>query len=212
MDALIAGASGLVGRELAGAWNGPGAIHLLLRRPQPPATPLQRVQVVDFAALPALPQAEEAFCCLGTTIAVAGSQAAFRAVDFDAVLAFARAAQAAGVTRFGVVSSLGASPTSGSFYSRVKGETEEALAALNFASLVIARPALLDGERESLDQPARLGERIALALMRPLAPLLPQAWRPIEAATVARALLRAVRQGQAGRRTLESAELQESGR
>ena len=140
MTALLAGASGLIGRELARQWDGPGLLHLLVRRPleiRGVAAPLQRVHLLDFAALPALPRAVEAYCCLGTTIKAAGSQAAFRAVDFDAVLAFARAAQSAGVQRFAVVSALGASPRSPGFYNRVKGEMEEALAGLGFASLVI---------------------------------------------------------------------------
>ena len=166
-----------------------------------------------------LPHADTAFCCLGTTIKVAGSQAAFRAVDFDAVLAFARAARAAGVRRFGVVSSLGASPTAGSFYSRVKGEMEAELATLGFAQLVIARPSLLIGDRAKLGQAPRVGERLALLVSRPLLPLIPKAWRPIAADTVARALLRALVQtalpapGSAlpPPQILESATLQELG-
>jgi len=213
MTALLAGATGLVGRELARAWVGPGLLHLLVRRPLAIAVPRsQRVHVVDFAALPALPKADEAYCCLGTTIKTAGSQAAFRAVDFDAVLAFAHAAQRAGVQRFAVVSALGASPRSPGFYSRVKGEMEQALAGLGFASLVIARPSLLAGDRATLGQSPRLGERLALALTAPLGPLIPQAWRPIQAATVARAMRRALAEARPGARFVESSELQELGR
>jgi uncharacterized protein YbjT (DUF2867 family) len=193
-DALLAGGTGLIGRELAAQWAGPGTLHLLVRKAGPAAAG-QRLHIVDFSALPALPSAGSAFCCLGTTIAVAGSQAAFRAVDFDAVLAFARAARAAGVSRFGVVSSLGASPRAGSFYSRVKGEMEAAVSALGFDSVVIARPSLLAGNRAALGQASRLGERLALAVTTPLAGLIPLAWRPIQASVVARALLRAVAEG-----------------
>jgi len=215
MTALLAGGSGLVGRELAAAWTGPGELHLLSRRPVAaagPAAGLQRVHVVDFSALPALPAAEEAYCCLGTTIKVAGSKAAFRAVDFDAVLAFARAARQAGATRFAVVSALGANPRSATFYNRVKGEMEEALAALGFASLVIVRPSLLAGDRASLGQPQRTGEQFALALTAPLSALIPKAWRPISAATVARAMMRALADARPGVRIVESAELQELGK
>jgi len=109
------------------------------------------------------------------------------------------------------VSSLGASRSAGSFYSRVKGEMEEALQTLGFASLVIARPSLLAGDRASLGQPARAGERLALRLTAPLRPWIPKTWRPIEAAVVARALLLAMRQGQPGVRHLPSAELQDLG-
>lgn len=211
MSALLAGASGLVGREIARQWKGAGRLHLLVRRPTEAAAPNHSVHVVDFAALPPLPKADAAYCALGTTIAVAGSQAAFRAVDFDAVLAFARAARAAGVRRFGVISALGADPRSGTFYNRVKGEAEAALAEVGFASLVIARPSLLDGARSALGQPARRGEALALAFTRPLAGLIPKAWRPIAAERVARALLRAVAEARPGVRVLASAEMQDLG-
>lgn len=215
MTALLAGATGLIGRELATAWVGPGILHLLVRRAMPAAAggvpPLHRVHVVDYTALPPLPPADEAYCCLGTTIKVAGSQAAFRAVDFDAVLAFARAARQAGVRRFAVVSALGANPGSATFYNRVKGEMEQALAGLGFASLVIVRPSLLAGNRAALGQPPRAGERLALALSAPLSPLIPKAWRPISAATVARAMRRAMAEARPGVRIVESAELQDIG-
>lgn len=214
MTALLAGFTGLIGREVARHWTGPGPLHLLVRKAQPSsnsAAPLLREHVVDFASLPPLPKAELAFCCLGTTIKVAGSKPAFRAVDFDAVLHFARAAQRAGVRRFGVVSALGASATSATFYNRVKGEMEAELATLGFATLVIARPSLLAGDRVSLKQPQRLGERLALAVTAPLASFIPKAWRPIEAATVARALLRAVSAGAPGVQVLESAAMQDFG-
>jgi uncharacterized protein YbjT (DUF2867 family) len=210
-NALLAGATGLVGRALAAQWPGPQALHLLVRREVPAAGPAQRVHVVDFSALPPLPKAEWAFCCLGTTIAVAGSQAAFRAVDHDAVLAFARAAVAAGVTHFAVVSALGASARSASFYNRTKGEMEVALQGIGFRHLVIARPSLLAGDRASLAQKPRLGEALALAVTRPIAGLIPKAWRPIEAATLARALVRALAQSAPGVTVLESAALQDLG-
>ena len=209
-DALLAGASGLIGREVLRQWTGPGTLHCLLRKPQAAMLHAQ-VHVVDFAALPRLPAAASAFCCLGTTIKVAGSQAAFRAVDFDAVIAFAQAARRAGVKRFAVVSALGANAKSGNFYSRVKGEMEARLATLGFETLVIARPSLLAGDRASLGQPLRRGELWTLALTKPLAALIPAAWRPIEAATVARAMLRALDEGRPGIQVLSSGQLQSRG-
>ena len=210
MTALLAGATGLIGHELAASWTGPGELHLLVRRAVP-ASGQRRVHVVDYTALPALPAADEAYCCLGTTIKAAGSRAAFRAVDFDAVLAFARAARQAGVRRFAVVSALGSSQRSAAFYNRVKGEMEQALIGLGFASLVIVRPSLLAGDRSPLGQPQRPGVRRALALTAPLAALIPKAWRPIAAATVARAMRRALADARPGVRFVESAELQDIG-
>lgn len=215
---LLAGSTGLVGRALqAQALAQPKlrALHLLLRRPPPPAVPADaRVHplVVDFRALPALPAADAALCALGTTIKAAGSQAAFRAVDLDAVLAFARAARAAGVARLGIVSALGADARSTVFYNRVKGEAEDALRGLGFDVLVIARPSLLLGDRAALGQPSRPGERFGQWLAAPLSPLIPPAWWPIRADVVARALLRTLAEAPAGVHVLESSRLQEVGR
>lgn len=211
-DALLAGATGLIGRELAAGWDESGTLHLLVRRAVAAPGPRTAVHVVDFAALPALPPARDAWCALGTTIRAAGSREAFRAVDLDAVLAFAQAARAAGVRRFGVVSALGADARSGTFYNRVKGEMEAAVSALGFATLVIARPSLLAGDRASLGQPTRLAEHLSLTLLRPLGGLVPLAWRPIQAAVVARALRRALPQVPPGTTILESADLQRLGR
>jgi uncharacterized protein YbjT (DUF2867 family) len=216
MIVLLAGATGLVGRELLQqllATPDAHVIHALVRRPPDHAVADTRLHwlQVDFAALPPLPVADTALCALGTTIKVAGSQEAFRAVDFGAVVAFARAARTAGVRRFGVVSALGANAKSATFYNRVKGEMEAALAGLGFHSVVIARPSLLLGERSSLGQAERPGERLADALTRPLGGLIPKAWRPIEAATVARALLAATTRAAPGVRFVESGELQRLG-
>lgn len=213
-EVLIAGATGLVGRELTRrllARTPPMRLRALVRRPPPLADPRVQWQTVDFAQLPALPPADEAYCCLGTTIRQAGSQSAFKAVDLDAVLAFARAARAAGAQRFAVVSSLGASPRSPNFYSRIKGEMEAAVAGLGFDNLVIARPSLLAGDRASLGQPHRRGEKLALWLSGPIAALMPRRLRPIDAATVARGMTVALQQQRPGVRIVESAELHELG-
>lgn len=208
---MLAGATGLVGREVAAQWPGPAPLYRLVRRAGAGGGTAAKTVVVDFARLPALPRADWTVCCLGTTIAVAGSQAAFRAVDFDAVLAFAQAARKAGASRLAVVSSLGADAKSANFYSRTKGEMEQALRAMDWPHLVIARPSLLAGNRGELGQPARPGEALALGLTRPLRGLIPLAWRPIEAAVLARALLRALAQAEPGTTVLGSAALQRLG-
>jgi uncharacterized protein YbjT (DUF2867 family) len=140
---LLAGASGLVGGLVLGLC--PDAIPIT-RRPIGRPNGLGGV-VADFDDLPPLPEAQVAVCALGTTRAKAGSDAAFRAVDHDAVLAFARAAKAAGVTHFILVSSVGANPNSSLLYPRTKGEVEAALTAMGFARLDILQPGLLIGPR-----------------------------------------------------------------
>ncbi len=193
--ALIAGASGLVGRELLqqllAAPEYDRVIALSRRRVEVVHPKLVQV-VADFATLEQVAadlRCTDAYCCLGTTIKGAGSRAAFRAVDHAAVLAFAWAAQRAGAQRFFVVSALGADAGSRVFYNRVKGETEEALAVLDFATLAIFRPSLLLGRRAQ----ARLGERVMAALLWLAEPLLLsrlRKYRAIPAEVVARAMLR----------------------
>jgi len=209
--ALLAGASGLVGREILQgllADNTVAAVHSLGRRELPLQHPKLTQHRVDFRALPALPRVSEVFIALGTTIKVAGSQEAFRAVDFEAVVAVAKAAKAAGARRLGVVSAMGASRGSPIFYNRVKGEMEQVLSALGFDTLVIARPSFLDGDREALGQPLRPGEKLALNVSRWLAPLVPANFASIPAKSVARALLQTV-PARSGRCVLLSGQLRD---
>jgi len=209
---MVAGATGLVGREvlaaLLAAEDTTHHVHALGRRAPALRHPRLSSHVVDFARLPPLPRVDDVYIALGTTIKSAGSRPAFRAVDLDSVLAVASAARAAGATRLGVVSAMGADARSAIFYNRVKGEMEQALATLGYTTLVIARPSMLDGDRASLAQPARPGETIGLALMRALRPLIPAHYRAIRAADVARALVAAMAQGRPGRRVLLSGEMQ----
>lgn len=208
--ALLAGATGLVGRELLQgllADDSVAAVHTLGRRAPAITHPKLTAHVVDFAALPALPPCDEAYLALGTTIKAAGSQLAFRAIDHDANLAIAQAARAAGARRLGLVSAMGADPRSSIFYSRVKGEVEEAIAALGYEGVVFARPSMLAGDRETLGQPVRGGEQLALQISRWLRPLIPRNYRSIFARDVARALLREVPRAR-GTRHLLSGQMQ----
>lgn len=208
---LVAGATGLVGREVLAALladkAGPNVLTVG-RRMLPLQHPRLQQQVVDFASLPALPPLDAAYIALGTTIKVAGSQEAFRAIDHDAVLAVARAARAAGARHLAVVSAMGADPASSIFYSRVKGEVEVALRGMGFDSLVIVRPSMLAGNRAALDQPQRAGERAALVVTRLLRPLIPANYRSVQAIDVAHAMLRALRTGKPGVQVLLSGVLQ----
>ncbi|MEO7851986.1 MAG: hypothetical protein ABIR94_06975, partial [Rubrivivax sp.] len=210
---LLAGGSGLVGTALSALLRQltpAPTVHQLVRREPADADASVRSTVwhtVDFSSLPTLPRAEWAFCCLGTTIRHAGSQQAFAAVDRDAVLAFAKAAHVAGVSRFAVVSALGANQASATFYNRIKGEMEAAVCQLGFDVLVIVRPSLLVGDRAALKQPPRLAERLALCATAPIAALLPARWRPVKALAVAHEMLAAMRRGNPGVHIVESADL-----
>jgi uncharacterized protein YbjT (DUF2867 family) len=213
--ALLAGATGLVGRALLPLLlRSHASVDVLVRRAASELgnEPRLRSHVVDFAKLPkAFPAVDDVFIALGTTIAIAGSQVAFRAVDFDAVVDTARAAHAAGATRLAIVSALGADPGSRVFYSQVKGEMERAVAAMGYDSLILARPSMLVGDRAALGQPVRSGEVWATRLTRPLGWLVPRGLRPIAASDVAAALVEAMKRGQPGTHLLSSADMQGAG-
>ena len=209
--AMVAGATGLVGREILAALladKSYSKVHSVGRRKIDLQHPKLVQHVVDFASLKDLPPADDVLIALGTTIKVAGSQAAFRAVDFAAVVALARAARAQGATQLGVVSAMGASAKSPIFYNQVKGEMEAAVSALGYASVSIAQPSMLAGDRAALDQPLRSGEGLALTVTRWLKPLIPANYRSVQAADVAAGLLRAVRAGEPGVHRVLSGALQ----
>jgi uncharacterized protein YbjT (DUF2867 family) len=186
----LAGGSGLVGGELLGLLLADDAFTKVVsvgRRTLPARNP-KLVQVkVDFAdpkAFEALAAPDIAFSCLGTTIAKAGSPQAFRAVDHDAVLAFANAARSKGAHVFVHVSSLGADPRARGLYASVKGQVERDAAALGFESVYALRPSILDGKREE----TRPLERVGLAFGRAFGPVLGK-YRPTSAVAVARTMV-----------------------
>ncbi len=201
--ALVAGATGLVGGLLLNLLLGESdyaRVYALTRRPLGKEHPKLANRTVTFQKLADQLKgltAHDAFCALGTTIADAGSQEAFRAVDVDAVLYFARAARAARVTRFVVVSSVGASSSSKKFYLRTKGEMEEAVSDLGFTSVDILQPSLLLGPRKSV-RPLEITGRIFAPLLNPMLTGAREAYRAIPAEIVARAMLGASRRGGRG--------------
>lgn len=200
----VAGATGLVGgRLLSLLLDDPrvGRVIAPTRRALPPH--LKLGNPIIGTGWPVLPPIDEAYCCLGTTRKDAGSDAAFRAVDLDLTVAFARAAKAGGARRFGLVSSAGANAASSFLYPRTKGEAENAVAGLGFDTLVIARPSLLLGARAKPRAAEKLGETV-LSLAKPflIGPL--RKYRAIAAADVAAALIGSVRGKFPGTLTLES--------
>jgi uncharacterized protein YbjT (DUF2867 family) len=211
--ALLAGGSGLIGRELLTLLLASPryvAVHALVRRSMPwPADPKLHLLQTDFDALATMPPVDDVFIALGTTIKVAGSEAAFRRVDFDAVVDTARAARAAGASRLAVVSALGADAASRIFYNRVKGEMQAAIARLGYDTVVIAQPSFLWGDRTALGQPVRRGEEWARRLTAPLGRLVPRGVRPIAARSVANALFANLAQERPGVHMLSSGQMQD---
>jgi len=204
---LLLGATGLVGSEILKLLLDDGSItrvDIISRRAVDSPHAKIDQHVVDLAEMDRHRDAfavDQIFCALGTTIRKAGSQSEFRRIDRDLPLRAAELGREGGARHFLLVSAIGADSGSRVFYNRVKGEAEEAISALEFPSLTIARPSLLLGPRTEW----RLGEELA----KPLGWLMPPKYRPIEARDVARVLIEAARADRPGMRVLESREMRE---
>lgn len=205
---FLAGATGLVGGQalaLALADRRVTRVTAPTRRPIAAQNKLEnpRLDVLMEDAGTDSWRADAAICALGTTRAIAGSDAAFRAVDHDLVLAIAKRLRAAGVGRFALVSSVGADPRSRFLYTRTKGEVEEAIGGLGFPSLTILRPGFLDGERAEY----RPFERVMGAVLRLAGPLLPPSARVSPVSRVAALLLEAAIEAPPGSRVIGSGQI-----
>jgi uncharacterized protein YbjT (DUF2867 family) len=207
--ALVAGASGLVGGHvlrLLLAEPSYERVTIFVRRELPPSNRKLVQRVVEFDRLAELgdfPRVHDVFCCLGTTIAQAGSQAAFRRVDFSYVVELARVASRHRAEQFLLVSALGAAARSRVFYNRVKGETEEAVQRVPFAGIHIFRPSLLVGARAEPRPAERVASLVARAVSWALiGPF--KRYRPIRAETVAHEMVRRAREASRGIHVYES--------
>ena len=212
--ALLAGASGLTGGYL---------LNLLLESPEYSSViayvrkssglthPKLKEIVVNWENLQEPVAAEDVFCCLGTTIKKAGSQEAFRRVDYNYPLQLAQIQLRGGSQQFLLVSAIGADAKSSVFYSRVKGELENALQSIGYKSLHIFRPSFIAGPRKE----SRPGERIGLAIFSLLSPLFIgplKKYAPIQAAHIARAMLRTAQKNEQGTKLYDSAVTDELGK
>jgi len=201
---LLVGATGLVGGHCLDILlrdEAYGEVHVLTRRPIPTVADNGRViqHVVDFddfIASGELPGVDHVFCSLGTTIAKAKTKAAFRKVDYQYTLRIAEKALAAGARHFVLVSSMSASPRSIFFYSRVKGEVEEAIDALGYPAYTIIRPSVIAGDR----QEHRLGEELGRKILR----FAPRSIQPVHARDIAQAMVDAARTDPIGKRLIVS--------
>jgi uncharacterized protein YbjT (DUF2867 family) len=203
----ILGATGLVGSECVRVFAESREferVSALVRRPLPTSIAPSRVEthIIDFDRLDAAAEhfrVSHVVCALGTTMRKAGSREQFRRVDHDYPLAAARLGLSQGAQHFLLVSALGANARSRIFYSRVKGEVEDAILALRYRCVTIVRPSLLLGERGEF----RLGESIG----KLFAGMTPRRYRPVHARQVAATLLRAAVEDRPGVRLIESREI-----
>ena len=209
--ALLAGATGLIGRQLLELlMNDMRYTHVIAisRRPLDIAHSKLRNVVADVATFEQYKDqlaADDVFCCLGTTMRQAKTKEAFRQVDFDYPVLVAKLSRERGARQFLLVSSLGANKSSFIFYNQVKGLTEEAISSIGFESLHILRPSLLVGPRTE----HRAVEDAAKWFYGAFGSLIPRKYKAIESVTVARAMLALAAQQKKGNFIHESGELQD---
>ena len=209
--AVIAGATGLVGGELVRMLLQEGTyshVFALTRREFPLDHPKLRKVVSDMHQIPAALSGiavDDVFCCLGTTMAKAGSKEKFYEIDFVFPLALAEATRASGASQYMLVSALGANKDSSIYYNRVKGEVEQALRGVGFETLHIFRPSLLLGARKE----RRPGENAAKILFRIFGGIIPGKYKGVEARAVAKAMVGCALMQKKGVHIHESKEIQE---
>ncbi|MEO6732359.1 MAG: oxidoreductase [Ferruginibacter sp.] len=201
--ALVAGATGLIGKQLIELLLADTryTVTALVRNPMPIIHPNLKQVVYDFShpdkkAI----AADEIFCCLGTTIKVAGSKAAFYKVDHDYVLHFAQAGYSNGAKKFALVSSMGANKKSAIFYSKTKGLIEEAVSRIGYESVFIYRPSMLLGQRPDY----QAGETVWKFLMKIFDFIIPKKYKAIQARQVAKAMISNMNSDKKGMHILES--------
>lgn len=208
--ALIAGSTGLIGNQLLQLLlesHHYARVIAISRKPLEISHPKLDNIVFEFDRMsehhPKL-QADDVFCCLGTTIKKVKTKEKFRKVDFDYPLELARITKANGAVQFLLVSALGADKKSGIFYNQVKGDLEEAIGELGFKSYHIFRPSLLLGDRKE----SRTGEDAGKVMFKYLGFLIPARYKAIESIKVARAMEKIATQNQSGVHVYESKDLQ----
>lgn len=188
--ALIVGATGLIGGFcLEALCDDPiySEITAIVRRPMLKTHRNLKTVVTKFDNLErelSNLQAHDVYCCLGTTIKKAGSQEAFKKIDFSLVVTIAELMRKQGAEQFLVISAIGADKNSKVFYNRTKGKMESALQELDYPCLRIIRPSLLLGPREEF----RLGEKMGVLLTPVLKPFLLgslKKYSPVQAESVA---------------------------
>lgn len=191
--AIIAGASGLIGKFCLSYLlmdKNYSKVIVISRSPFPIKDPKLENIVCDFDLLAQHASrlvADDVYCCLGTTIGVAGSQENFKKVDLYYPIELAKITKQQGAKQFMVVSAMGANAKSSIFYNRVKGEMQDQLKNIGFNTTHIFQPSLLTGLRKEF----RLGERIAQVVTKVFRPLMfgpLSKYKPIEGMVVAFAM------------------------
>jgi uncharacterized protein YbjT (DUF2867 family) len=200
--ATIIGATGLIGSHLLQQLQDDDtfkSVNILVRRSVGLTHPKVKEMIIDFEDLEAfksgIKESDVVFCAVGTTNKkVKGNKEAYRKVDYDIPVHAARFAEEEGCSQFLLVSAIGANSKSKNFYTKLKGQVEDTIKQMNIPTILFFRPSLLLGNRKE----ARIGESIGKWIMKPLSFLVPSKMKPIQAADVAGAMVKALKTGLQG--------------
>ena len=202
--AVVLGSTGLIGSQVLNQLLNDDAftkVRVLVRRPLNITDPKLEVCITDFSNYTdyqtKLGKGDSIFCCIGTTNAkVKGDKALYRTIDFDIPVNAARFGKDAGFQQFLLVSAVGANSKSSIFYSRLKGEVEEVIETFHFKSFHVFRPSVLLGNRNE----ERMGESIGKVLFKVFSFLIPSKYKGIKDVDVAKAMIKAAKDGKEGMR------------
>ena len=191
MKALVIGATGATGKDLVNQLcqdSDFDEIDIFVRRRSDFHHEKVKAHLVDFdhpEEWKHLVKGDVAFSCLGTTLKSAGSKENQKVIDYDYQFNFAKAAKENNVQDYILVSAYGANPDSKIFYSRIKGELEEAVKNLKFEKTTIFKPGML--ERKNTD---RNGEVFGLKIIKFLNKLgLLKSQQPLPTEVLAKAMI-----------------------
>jgi uncharacterized protein YbjT (DUF2867 family) len=209
LTANVIGATGLVGKQLVELLlkdDNFEKVRVFVRRDSGLKHPKLEQHIVDFGDEKTWEKSlsgDVLFSALGTTLKQAGSKEKQYEIDFTFNLDFAQKAKENGIENYVLVSSIGANAKSSVFYTRMKGELDEAVAKVGFKKLAILRPASLTGDRKE----SRIVEKMSIPVLNFLTRFMLKKYRPISDATVAQAMINAALQDLEGKRIWEAGEV-----
>lgn len=191
--AIILGATGAVGRELLSLLENDSrysTIKLFLRHSTGNKSPKVQEHIIDLLELEKHAEAftgDEVYCCIGTTKVQTPDTETYRKIDYGIPATAAKLAKKNGISTFIAISALGADTNSRIFYSRTKGEMQEAVIGEAISKTHLLQPALIVAERKE----TRVMEKAAAGFMWLINPLLGGAaarYKSIRATVIAKAM------------------------
>lgn len=203
-SALLLGATGLTGGlllDLLLASPEYAKVIIYVRKPTGLNHPKLIEQIANYETIDSTVEADDVFCCLGTTIKIAKTKEAFEKVDLHYPLKIASLQHKAGSKQFLVMSAMGASASSSIFYSRTKGLMEEGLTKIGLESLYIFRPSFIVGDRKE----ERIGEKIGIVIFKILSPLMIgplKIYRPVKSADIALNMIKYALKNEKGKQVI----------